>query len=432
MRETKDSGIEWIGNIPINWEVCKIKSIADSQIENSFIDGDWIESSAIEDAGIRYYTTGNVGDGVFKRQGNGYISEKTFIGLNCKYAFPGDLVISRLNEPYGRSCILPDDEDRYVLAVDIVILRPSAEYNKKYICYLSQTLGYQNAVKDKARGTAMKRISRNNLGNIFLIHPPREEQDTIVSFLDHECSKVDALITNQEAQIEKLKVYKQSLITEVVTKGLDPNASIKDSGVEWIGEICSKYDVAPIRSLFKVKKDIIGKEPETVLSITQNGLRIKDITENSGQMAESYANYQIVNIGDFAMNHMDLLTGGVGISEFEGVTSPDYRVFVLRNREMNPRYFLYVFQMYYRNRIFYAFGQGAANIGRWRLPAQNFNTIAIPVPPIEDQNAIVEYLDQKIATIDKLMSIKQTKIEKLNQYKKSLIYEYVTGKKEVM
>ena len=99
---------------------------------------------------------------------------------------------------------------------------------------------------------------------------------------------------------------------------------------------------------------------------------------------------------------------------------------------MNPRYFLYVFQMYYRNKIFYAFGQGAANVGRWRLPAQNFNNIAIPVPPIEEQNAIVEYLDNKITTIDELISIKQEKIVRLTQYKKSLIYEYVTGKKEVM
>ena len=148
-------------------------------------------------------------------------------------------------------------------------------------------------------------------------------------------------------------------------------------------------------------------------------------------MANSYAHYQIVNIGDFAMNHMDLLTGGVGISEFEGVTSPDYRVFVMRNADMNSRYFLYVFQMYYRNKIFYAFGQGAANLGRWRLPAQNFNTVAVPLSPVEEQNSIVTFLDEKCTQIDKLIALKQQKIEKLQQYKKSMIYEYVTGKKEV-
>ena len=207
--------------------------------------------------------------------------------------------------------------------------------------------------------------------------------------------------------------------------------TMKDSGVEWIGEIPEHWDAVPINALFKIKKDIIGREPDCVLSITQQGLRVKDITINEGQMAANYDKYQIVNIGDFAMNHMDLLTGGVGISEYNGVTSPDYRVFVMRNADMNPRYFLYVFEMYYRNKIFYAFGQGAANVGRWRLPAQNFKTTYIPAAPIEEQNAIVDYLDSRFKKIDELITIKQKKIEKLNEYKKSLIYECVTGKKEV-
>lgn len=250
--------------------------------------------------------------------------------------------------------------------------------------------------------------------------------------ISQEELKIDTLIANQQSQIEKLKAYKQSLITEVVTKGLDPTVPMKDSGVEWIGEIPENWETYNIRSLFSIKKDIIGYEPETVLSITQSGLKIKNINENSGQMANSYANYQIVKVGDFAMNHMDLLTGGIGISKYEGVTSPDYRVFVLKHKEMNPYYFLYVFEMYYRNKIFYAFGQGAANIGRWRLPAQNFNSIRITVPTIKEQNEIVSYLDAKCSHIDCLISIKQQKIEKLNQYKKSLIYEYVTGKKEVI
>ena len=117
------------------------------------------------------------------------------------------------------------------------------------------------------------------------------------------------------------------------------------------------------------------------------------------------------------MNHMDLLTGGVGISEYDGVTSPDYRVFTLRNTDMNKRYFLYIFQMYYRNKIFYAFGQGAANMGRWRLPTQNFKTMYIPVAPDLEQSAIVSYLDTKCTQIDRLIATKQAKIEKLNQYK---------------
>ena len=211
----KDSGIEWIGKIPEGWETCRLKNLADPLQENSFIDGDWIESPDITDEGIRYLTTGNVGDGLYKRQGNGYISQETFKDLNCKYAYPGDLVIARLNAPYGRSCILEDDEDRYVLAVDIVILRTLQD--KRYICYFTQCPGYQRAVEDYSRGTAMKRISRNNLGNIDVLSPPLAEQQAIADYLDEKCAAIDKLIAVKQGKIDKLNDYKKSLIYEYVT-----------------------------------------------------------------------------------------------------------------------------------------------------------------------------------------------------------------------
>ena len=135
-KEMKESNIPWVGNIPYAWHTKKIKYLADSTQENSFMDGDWIESPYITDVGIRYYTTGNIGDGVFKEQGNGYISQDTFEKLNCKYAYPDDFVIARLNTPFGRACILPNESDKYVLAVDIVNLR--TKENKKYLNYLLQ------------------------------------------------------------------------------------------------------------------------------------------------------------------------------------------------------------------------------------------------------------------------------------------------------
>lgn len=201
---------------------------------------------------------------------------------------------------------------------------------------------------------------------------------------------------------------------------------MKDSGVEWLGCMPTDYDTVSIGSLFAIKKDIIGREPETVLSITQTGVKPKDLTSNEGQNASSYANYQIVNIGDFAMNHMDLLTGWIDISKYEGVTSPDYRVFTLNNKEMCAEYFLRVFQHYYTNRVFFGFGQGVATLGRWRLPAINFKRIDVPVPPIEEQQKIVCAIDESVGKIEKLKENVQTQIEKLKAYKQSLITEVVT------
>ncbi len=201
---------------------------------------------------------------------------------------------------------------------------------------------------------------------------------------------------------------------------------MKDSGVAWLGDIDSRFDIKAIGNLFTIKKDIIGREPDQVLSITQRGIKIKDTTSNEGQNAASYAHYQIVNVGDFAMNHMDLLTGWVDISQYEGVTSPDYRVFTLTDNTQIPEYFLRVFQMYYSNRVFYAFGQGAANLGRWRLPRENFAKIAIPCPPVELQRKIVDEIAAKVSKVDALIANQQAQIEKLKQYKQSLITEVVT------
>lgn len=201
---------------------------------------------------------------------------------------------------------------------------------------------------------------------------------------------------------------------------------MKDSGVAWLGDIDSRFDIKAIGNLFTIKKDIIGREPDQVLSITQRGIKIKDTTSNEGQNAASYAHYQIVNVGDFAMNHMDLLTGWVDISRFEGVTSPDYRVFTLTDNTQIPEYFLRVFQMYYSNRVFYAFGQGAANLGRWRLPRENFVKISIPCPPAELQRKIVDEIASKVSKVDALVANQQAQIEKLKQYKQSLITEVVT------
>lgn len=201
---------------------------------------------------------------------------------------------------------------------------------------------------------------------------------------------------------------------------------MKDSGVAWLGDIDSRFDIKAIGNLFTIKKDIIGREPDQVLSITQRGIKIKDTTSNEGQNAASYAHYQIVNVGDFAMNHMDLLTGWVDISRYEGVTSPDYRVFTLTDNTQIPEYFLRVFQMYYSNRVFYAFGQGAANLGRWRLPRENFVKISIPCPPAELQRKIVDEIASKVSKVDALVANQQAQIEKLKQYKQSLITEVVT------
>lgn len=194
----------------------------------------------------------------------------------------------------------------------------------------------------------------------------------------------------------------------------------------WLGAIPSSWQLRRLKYLFAIKKDIAGELGHTVLSVTQKGIRPKVMTDK-GQFAQDYSKYQLVHKGDFVMNHMDLLTGWVDISDQDGVTSPDYRVFYdIDLKRYLPAYYRYLFQLCYSARIFYGFGQGVAGFGRWRLPTDAFMNFVLPVPPIEEQQAIAAYLDDQCAQIDAYISEAQTSIGDYNQWRASIIYEAVT------
>jgi len=212
----KDSGIEWIGKIPEGWNVFRIKYLA-TEPNTLFTDGDWINGDIITEDGIRYLTSGNVGEGKFKYQGEGHISLETFNEKHCLKAVPGDLMICRLNLPIGRCCFIPDDEPFYVIAVDNVILRPNSNVDKKYAMYCMNTPGYAMDAEMAAGGTTMKRISRTDLGNLRIPVPPLSEQKAIADYLDEKCSEIDATIADKQRQLETLDEYKKSLIFEYVT-----------------------------------------------------------------------------------------------------------------------------------------------------------------------------------------------------------------------
>ncbi len=212
----KDSGVEWIGEIPEGWEVKRLKHLF-NRPDSKFIDGDWIESKDINGDEIRYLTTGNVGEGQYKEQGEGYITKSTFKKLNCTQVFPNDLLISRLSLPLGRTCICPNINSPIVVSVDVVIARMDSEYNRNYYNYLMNSIKYQQHTELIARGAIMSRISRTILGNIFIPIPRGKEQNEIVCHLDIETNKIQNLITLKQQEIEKLKEYKSSLINSAVT-----------------------------------------------------------------------------------------------------------------------------------------------------------------------------------------------------------------------
>lgn len=310
-------------------------------------------------------------------------------------------------------------------------LREKNKHNIKYFYYQYYSLYLRNIFNGLGAGVRQT-LSAGDLLSLKILVPGKEEQDQIVRYLDWKVSEINRFINEKRRQIKKLEELKFARIDSLITKGLDTSIGTKDSGVEWLGYIPAHWDVDHIKQHFIVKKRIAGKEGYDVLSITQQGLKVKDISTNEGQMAADYSGYQFVYPGDFAMNHMDLITGYVDLSDKFGVTSPDYRVFSLADEDnCYAPFFLRVFQIGYKRRIFYKFGKGAANQGRWRLPKTAFYDYPIQIPPKEEQIDIENACIEIEKRIDNMISGIRNEISYVEELRIKLISDAVTGQIDV-
>ena len=415
MREMKDSGIEWVGAIPQDWQLSKIGSLY-TQRNEKVSDKDYQPLSVTMQGILPQLAT----------------AAKTDDGDNRKLVRVGDFAINSRSDRRGSCGISPLDGS---VSLINIILTPRTAMHPGYYNWLFHTTLFADEFYKWGHGIVADLWTTRwqEMKSITVPVPEYAEQERIAAFLDAECAEIDAVLEKTRASIEEYKKLKQAVITQAVTKGIRGDRPMKDSGSVWFEEIPCNWVMKRIKYLFHIKKDIAGKEGYTVLSITQRGIQPKDLSKNEGQIAANYSQYQLLAPGDFAMNHMDLLTGWVDISKYSGVTSPDYRVFVLDDAEKNDSsYYLYLMQMCYFNRIFYGLGQGVSGMGRWRLQADKFLNFPVVVPPVDEQKEIASYLNEKCSCIEVMIAKKQQYLTEIENYKKSLIYEYVTGKKEVI
>lgn len=412
-REMKDSGVEWIGKIPKDWKIKKMKTCT------NIIMGQSPDSNDILSNGKIPFMQGN------REFGKRYPHPSLYCDSCKKYSRIGDILLS-VRAPIGA---INESDKVYGIGRGLCAIKADTIENSFLKYYLMKSI---DDLKYYSNGSTFEAITINVLQNFYIILPDDAEQQKIADFLDKKCVEFDNILEKTHASIEEYKKLKQAVITQAVTKGIRDDREMKDSQSTWFGQIPSDWNMRKIKYIFKIQKDIAGEEGYTVLSITQKGIKPKDLSKNEGQLAGNYSNYQLVHIGDFAMNHMDLLTGWVDVSQYEGVTSPDYRVFRLTDKDSYcSKYYLYLMQLCYTNRIFYGLGQGVSGLGRWRLQVDKFLNFSIIVPSYEEQKEIANYLDQKCSAIDELIAKKEQYLSEIENYKISLIYEYVTGKKEV-
>ena len=427
MREMKDSGIQWLREYPANWNLIKIKYCLKERVEknNPVRTTDILSLTAKQ--GVIPYDQKEGGGNKPKEDVSAY-----------RLAYPGDIVMNSMNILSGSVGL-----SNYFGCVSPVyyMLRPiDKSEDVRFYNYIFQSTVFQRSlyglgngilIKESGNGklnTIRMRIPIDKFGGLFIPVAPIQEQKKIADFLDAKCSEIDPLIADIQTQIDTLEQYKRSVITEAVTKGLNPDAEMKDSGIQWIGEIPATWDIIRGKYLLKYLQKPV-KEDDGVITCFRDGevtLR-SNRREDGFTMSDKEIGYQGIDVGDLVVHGMDGFAGAIGISDSRGKASP---VLNVMDTKQNKRYIMYYLRSMAYSDVFVALATGI----RVRSCDLRWNKLAdlpYPVPNIEEQTAIVEYIDATLEKTDAVITEKKSQIETLDEYKKSLIYEYVTGKKEV-
>ena len=299
-----------------------------------------------------------------------------------------------------------------------------------YYCYYYTMLDNDKTLLHLAKNLRHS-LTEDQLGAIPVIVPPTDEQRRIADFLDAKCAEIDALTADIQTQIDTLEQYKRSVITETVTKGLNPDAEMKDSGIEWIGVIPAHWSIHPVYTYFgeRKNKNSFGRE-DNLLSLSYGRVIRKDINTSDGLLPESFNTYNIVEAGDIIIRPTDLQNDKrslrTGLVKEHGIITSAY-IDLYPLKKVDSRYFHFLLHAYDTMKVFYNMGNGV----RQGLNYSEFSRLMVFEPPYTEQIAMADYLKAKVEEVDAVISDKKAQLATLDEYKKSLIFEYVTGKKEV-
>lgn len=426
MRATKNSGFEWIGEIPTSWELYKGKYM----FTQRNLRGNTIELQLLSPT-QKY---GVVPQSVYEdRSGMNAVKLNENANLSAlKTIHKGDFCISLRSFQGG----FEYSEYEGVVSPAYQVFYPVVKVARGYYKYLFKDSGFiekMNSYTMTLRDG--KNIAFADFGNTYIPCPPVDEQQRIADFLDAKCAEIDALVADIQTQIDTLEQYKRSVITETVTKGLNPDAEMKDSGIEWVGQIPMSWKVLKGKHLF-AQRSLRGNSIELqLLSPTQRFGVIpqalyEELTGMSAVKLNEKADLSLlktIHKRDFCIS-LRSFQGGFEYSEYEGVVSPAYQVFY-PTVEIADGYYKYLFkeQGFIEKMNSYTM---TLRDGK-NIAFSDFGSTYVPYPPLREQAEIAAYLNKKCEQIDVLIAEKQQQIATLDEYKKSLIFEYVTGKKEV-
>lgn len=427
MRATKDSGISWLGEYPSDWELKKIKYCLQERVEKNNPVRTTEILSLTAKQGVIPYDQKDGGGNKPKEDVSAY-----------RLAYPGDIVMNSMNILSGSVGL-----SQYFGCVSPVyyMLRPwKATEDVRYYNYIFQTTMFQRSlfglgngilIKESGNGklnTIRMRIPMDKFGGLFIPVAPIDEQKRIADFLDAKCAEIDALTADIQTQIDTLEQYKRSVITETVTKGLNPNAEMKDSGVQWIGNMPAHWDVIRGKYILRYMQKPVREDDGVITCFRDGEVTLRSNRREDGfTMSDKEIGYQGIDVGDLVVHGMDGFAGSIGISDSRGKASPVLNVL---DTDQCKRYIMYYLRSMAYSDVFLALATGIRVRScdlRWNKLAE----LSYPVPPLDEQNAIVKHIDSVLSKADAVIADKKAQLATLDEYKKSLIFEYVTGKKEV-
>ncbi len=441
MREMKDSGVEWIGKIPITWKVSKLKYVFADGDEGLKIGpfGSAMKGKTLEEGPYKIYNQAHLIQNNFSLNRN-FVSEETFNELKNYEVHPGDILFSMMGT-IGKCQIMPEGFAKGIMDSHLLKSGIKKNINPRFLVY-----AYDKDYSDQAynqllyasNGTIMNGLNSSILKSVAIALPSKNEQDRIVEYLDSKSSKIDEIIAKQEQIIEKLKEYKLSVITEAVTKGLNPDVEMKDSEVEWIGDIPQGWETI---SLGMVSTDIRnGYVGPTREILVDSGIPyIQSLHVKDGKISFEKAEYFVskewgdkhpkVKEGQLVIVQTGDI-GQVGLVEkhMDGFNCHALIILTLDRKKIHPNYLQYYLRSKPGKELMLQTSTGAL------LPHLNSGKVkstTVLCPPVTEQMMIAEYLDAKCSSIDKTIDMESSLVQKACEYKKSLIYEVVTGKKEV-
>ncbi|MCD7802965.1 MAG: restriction endonuclease subunit S [Clostridiales bacterium] len=423
-RAMKDSGVEWIGEIPEDWRAHRVKNhfriISGSGFKPDLqgkLDGDYpvCKASDISSAGRLLFSASN------------YIT-KEIAKENGFSVIPKDSILfPKIGEAMRKNsrtlCMVDccaDNNCQGLVPQDMV-----SEYSYFLFSCIDMTW-FDNA-------STIPCINNQKLYDCFIPYPGKAEQERIATFLTLQCTQIKSIISQTRASIEEYKRLKQAAITQAVTKGVRGDRPMKESGIEWVGDIPADWNVQRIKTIFSMRdeRNNLPLEEVNLISLyTDLGVvQHADLENTTGNKASNADGYKKVYENDIVVNIILCWMGAIGRSAYNGVTSPAYDIYV-PSEKIDCRFYHYYFRTSGFSGDCYKNGRGIMAM-RWRTYSDEFRSIRVVVPPKEEQTEIASYLDQKCAEIDALIAKKEQLLTELESYKKSLIYEYVTGKKEV-